>query len=716
MSFARLSAWSRWGHRPGSGVGAPFSPPSPIPPGTPAPLLAVEANGEFAQWDGTPPADPADLINYVVTVTEDGYSSTGTATTHTEGFYVGLRVRQPYPNQASLSADRVALGFHIYENAVVNGGSATNNSTLVSPRPFFQWVDYGFRVIGNTHRPKAFAAHIRGIACVKYIYSDGTNTVEAIATNLVREISPCSGLAVMYYDPGEVNISSLTASQLITLRAIAYPRIGTQAYDTADFTEVHDQTNLYFRRNLRVLANPPIAYLDSVAGSDATGVVSTDDAVARANPFATWGATSGGAAQALAAFNNAAGTEPFNGCDGGIVRVVPGSSLPLLNSVSRNQRIAAVIFEKHPDTVGYQDRPNGGFNPRLTGKDAAVPCQSVIFRGFRLRVTSNTNFFATTSGWTTRFIVDDCEMDFSAATSSGAFGGANDGTVWVKDSTYVTSMSNNYLVGANGRVVQHVGCRNTVHWGSQRIIGQLHGCHWLGGAIESAGVSHQFLLVNTVLQRSLEAVNPSVTAGHLGTRGACIVNFAAEDCSSAEHVFIRLAADGFVGNTNHVLIWHASVAGFDGNCRSNLAYNDTFGVNNLHQNWSMIGYINQGRVPSKTDTFALDGNAVGNWGVIFGVSCRGNFIGRAPTTVGIFEYLGRNSVNPGQNRSIINDPMWLDNKASTDAGGTPTAGGTDYELHPDSPARGIVENSPVQWDLFGNARATTGFVAAGALV
>lgn len=711
MIAGTLSFMARLRHT--SGFTPPESPPV-IPPGTPAPLLAIEANGEFGQWDGTPPADPAELINYVVTVAEPGYSSTGAVITRTEGFYVGLRVRQPYPNNASLSANRVALGFHVYTGATVNGGATTNNSTLTSPTPFFQWVDTGYVVCGNTYRPKAFAAHIRGIACVKYIFSDGTNTVEAIATTLACEVSPNSGKAVMFYDPGDVDISSLAEAD-ITLRAIAYPKIGVAVYDTDNFTGLQDETTLFLRKNVACAAAPIIAYIDTVNGDDTTGIASTNDATARANPFKSYGSGTTGASNKAMTANLA--YFPTSRLDGCIFRISPNTTGSVTwPSAGRRQVTVPPIFEKDPNTVGRQPIAFALGNPRCSDKGAAVPFQSARFRGFDITVNGNNALLI--SNAQTMFFIEDCSIDYSSATGTGAlFGTGNSNAAILRDTTFTGVGNTGRLIGSNGRVVKFIGCNSTVQMTTTQMKTQMHGCHFIGGSYQSGSLSHQYILINTQIERSITTsgvtINPS---SFLGTRGACLINVSAEDCSSVEHVFFRLAGDGFVGNANHILIWHVSIAGFDGNCRSNLLYNDTFGVNNLHRNASMIGYINQGRVISKTDTFALDGNAVGNWGVIFGVSSRGNFFGRAPTTVGIFEYAGRNSVNPGQNRAIINDPLWVDNKASVNDSGVPTAGGTNFTLQAGSPARGIVENSPVPWDQVGNARATSGFVAAGALV
>jgi len=116
----------------------------PTPPPAPdAVISAVAADGWQATWASGTPSVPA-----TVDVTREGYDGTGTATTFTETLTLGTRVREPYPDQATLTADTVALADYIYSGDVIAG--VTNNSTVVSPKPVANWATLDRKIIGDT--------------------------------------------------------------------------------------------------------------------------------------------------------------------------------------------------------------------------------------------------------------------------------------------------------------------------------------------------------------------------------------------------------------------------------------------------------------------------------------------------------------------------------------------------------------------------------------
>jgi hypothetical protein len=495
----------------------------------------------------------------------------------------------------------------------------------------------------------------------------------------------------------------------ITLRAIVYPKIGTQVFDTDTQTTIGRQRTQVHRKHPDLFAAPPIAYV-SASGNDATGRCREDDAEARSFPFATYNAAS----TAAIARNNA--TYGVNALDGCVFRVFDGTNISSA-STSRTQLVASPVIEKHPDTVGYQTMNFFSLNLRALGRnEATVPFQSVRVRGFRM-VSGTGSMFAISGvgpAATTLFNVDDCEIDFSAATGFSFANTQANNAAWLKNCVFVGGTLIGYLNNTNGRIVGYVGCKNTHIWNQMGILAQsIHGCDFIEGRYTTVS-GLDTIIVNTnigkVPFRTNNLINPDQSSG------TCLINLSIEDIGSTERGLFTIAADGFVGNTNHILFWHVSIAGFDQNCRTNLAYNDvrTPGVNNIHNNWSLIGYINEGSVPMKTENFnPTDGSQTGNWGIIFGVDCRGNHVGRAPTSPAAIEYGGPRSLVPGNNRAIFNNPQWVDKQASTDTSGVPTAGGTDFRLQPSSTARNIVMNSPVAFDQEGNPRATSGLSHAG---
>lgn len=105
------------------------------------------------------------------------------------------------------------------------------------------------------------------------------------------------------------------------------------------------------------------------------------------------------------------------------------------------------------------------------------------------------------------------------------------------------------------------------------------------------------------------------------------------------------------------------------------------------------------RAASKGDVFMTDGTRQGNWSYTFGAGSRGNFVGSLTGFPKEFNGLG--SVVASSQAAPI-DPKWVDPKQLK--GGVAGVGGGDYRLLPDSPARTMVSERVVMFDLDGNLR------------
>lgn len=694
-------------------------------PSSLAPLVSIEASGAFAAWDGVPPENV--LEDYTVEVVEDGFDATGTATTFSETINLGVRVRRAWPNDASLDASRTSLGKRIYVNAVVNGGAVTNNSTLASPSPFYHWTQMNNQVVGNTHTPRGYAAHIRGVACVKWIYTDnGSGYAESIATSISCTVNPNSGKAVMEYVGTPVDLTSFNLGRL-NVRAIVYPRIGTTVYDSDTFSgEIHNHGTHTHRRSPQRVANPPIAYIDATSGNDATGIVSTNDAVARANPFQRfgWNSSPFGAVTRMREFNNNAANYPgdtINALDGGIFRLVNGTGITA-PSVNQTQLIGSFRVEKHPDTIGRQTITANQIFMRLAGSFIFANWNCVVLSGFNFVLNANNSLFSNAAR--TLYYLEDCSLNLSASTSAGTIGGTSFGSAAFLINCTITGspVFPSYLTGTNGMLVGAIGCNSTVQLNNTVFnTACFHGNHFIGGRYgSSATYPHPFILINTEVQRSIETITHTFIPGYVNIRGVCIINLSAEECASVSRPFIRIAGDGHAANSNHILLWHWSIAGVDHNARLNVGYNDVrtggpsgTGPNNQTNNWSSIGVVSQATKTIKTETFAPnDGSQTGNWSWLYGADCQGNFTGQWPDTNENQLYQGPRSVQALFGSPI--DPLFVDNQASFDESGVLTPGGTDYTLQSGSLARNIVLNSPVPFDQLGNARGA-GLSHAGAI-
>ena len=194
--------------------------------GAPPPLSAVAADG----WQATV-ATPTDLSLAPVMLARQGFDATGAATSYAESVRLGKRVRQPYPNQATLTANAVALTDYVYSTDTIVG--VANNSTEISPKPVANWSLVGRKVVGNALTLELVAFHRNGragkpVACVEFRASDGTTTVTAKVSTLV--VSPEAGdrAAVLVYR-ATLDITALADGALITANAKVLPWIGGAA-------------------------------------------------------------------------------------------------------------------------------------------------------------------------------------------------------------------------------------------------------------------------------------------------------------------------------------------------------------------------------------------------------------------------------------------------------------------------------------------------------
>lgn len=132
------------------------------------PFVSLASDG----WQATV-TSPVDLSMTPVPVLRQGYDGNGVATTYGETLYLTKRVRQAYPNQASFTADKVALSDYLYSTDGVTGSA--NNSAETSPKPKAQWIMPHGMVVGTTlrweivafHRNAGAADNIGQVACVR---------------------------------------------------------------------------------------------------------------------------------------------------------------------------------------------------------------------------------------------------------------------------------------------------------------------------------------------------------------------------------------------------------------------------------------------------------------------------------------------------------------------------------------------------------------------
>lgn len=273
-------------------------------PAPPAPSFQSDAGVSNVQAEGwkatypSPPSefDPAGDPKYLA-VRRAGFSGVATASTADDELVpIMKRVRQVYPNDASLTASDAALAKHVYSgdqlwsSAGVLGG-LTNNSTVAAPKPVACWLNHDRDVCDDaTYTVRMVVAHMHArngkpVAGVRFTADDGTTTLTVDVTSQTDHAFANGQHASVY--EASFDFSSLDDGE-VTINAVIYPWVGA-AFDVSTDGSTYPSSNL---TTLIIINNYggaiayQYAYVDPVGGSD-PGLVHADPAVAKANPFAT---------------------------------------------------------------------------------------------------------------------------------------------------------------------------------------------------------------------------------------------------------------------------------------------------------------------------------------------------------------------------------------------------------------------------------------------
>lgn len=662
------------------------------------PVSAVDATG----WQATMPT-PVDLAFSSVTGTRQGFTSTGSTTTVSGTWLTTKRVRQPYPNQASLTTDTVALDEYVYSTDTLPG--VTNSSAETSPKPVANWVMTDRRIVGNSLTLELCAFHRNasggdmGIACVEFRATDGSNTVTSVvsaATVLggTGDVHPVIGYTAT------LDITSLSAGT-ITANAKVYPKIGAAAsiQDSNDNANLWDFSPRTFVKNTSLASSPNIVYV-AAGGNDTTGAVSTNDATAAASPCLT---LAGAIARARTVLGTGAGS--LNGLR---VRLTAGTwsfgSVPTANTVT-----AEIVIEPGTGLTKADVTYNFG---AVAGHSN---CTYVRYRDLTI-VRAGVNPIHNVGGG--GCVVENCSHDNIGNTSAT-------------------------VAGAGGCLLSFVNCTMTnmlssaTNPSATQIVRLVRGVTFTANGTSTNVICEQRVMVGCSMKGSIpdntinRAVNNVILAfnrfqgGNLGTglvdisspstcANIAIVQNIFEFTSASNALGFGPSADDKTANITHMVVWHNTFAGFDSYGRGNILYNETAATPRTHKLCSFVGNIHV-QINTKHDVFHLDGAYVGAWSYLYGVGCRGEFSRYRDGGTGSFkqDYPGIGASIGTSNTSPGNDPLFT-TPAHTTSGPVAGAGNGVYTLQVGSPARNFVTNSPLPFDLAGTARS--GMVAAGAYV
>lgn len=677
------------------GIASRFGTSSAAPP----PISAVDATG----WQSTMPT-PVDLALSPITVSRQGFDSTGATTTYSETLYTTKRVREPWPNQAVLTTNTVALNDYVYSTDTITG--VTNSSAEASPPPVANWTMIDRRVVGNSLPVELIAFHRNGVACVEFRATDGTTTVTSVVSTVTISNKTGDQFPVLVY-AATLDITSLTDNTNITVNAKVFPRIGTTASgsvnDSASGSAARSFSPRTFRKNTSRAAAPFLVYVSST-GNDATGAVSQTEATAAASPVLT---LNGAFSRARTVLGATAGS-----LDGLEIRLTEGtwtlSANPTANTVNAAVTITAAPGAAKANTT--YSTGGGNFHPN---------CNYIRWKGITFLRANAFSLFSTAGGHCT---FEDLAFNNNSQTS--AIGStANTAAYWFgvtvtnysgNTSTFAASTIENRMM--RGVVAGTAG--NSSGFEPYLVIGcNLTGVRAGWGARGSSG----FIVAFNRFSSMGSTAGPTIDTNQAtdNNNNVAFVQNVLEYTSSTSNTMLSFSADSGSADVTHAIVWHNTFAGYFTYGRSNLLYNETAGDPRTHKLCSFIGNLHV-QINTKHDIFCganlglPDASTrVQAWSYLFGVGCRNEFSRYQDAATGTFsqEYAGIGSSIGTASSGAGNDPLFTSYAGTTTAGGAGAGGGT-YTLQTGSPAKNFVTNSPLPYDIAGNARSGT--VSAGA--
>jgi len=584
----------------------------------PSPMISVAADG----WQATYPAPPASFSPIIapvtLAVTRAGFTTTATATSVVDQLTVMARVRQPFPAQASLTADKVALSDFIYAGDQLPAG-VTNLSALSYPRPIACWLTPDLdRATGSTFTARLAVAHAyaRGgkpVAAVTFIASDGTNSVQqTVSAMSSRQWG--SGLHAPYFEC-TMPLATLNQGALCTLDAIIYPWVGAAfqisvsgaAYPTINLTVLkflNDRTGGY---------GQAYGYVNATTGNNATAVVSATPATAAALPYLTVAA----AAAAIRTFNNTTYTR--NNASGGTIRLVAGEHVHATFQTVTTGEIPLVI-----------EAENSTLKATTIYKDSGITAanstpQKLKFRNLTLKkvgasVTMLDNS-ATLATLDRMLVLENVAIDRNGTSTYGAWL-YKTGRCWMVDVSSATTLGAmlDDFAGVCKEIIA-IGCSGP--FASTNFFNAI-ACKLTGGlrrvpsgANVELGLgqlfSHCHITQTTDGNRAMTS-----STGTIDARGFALVGCVLEQTAGETAPNFSFHADTDVQGVENVLCIGTTVVG----SRTNWLYQDTGTVTVAKRGFVRFSVNRQRNI--KTDVFGTNGNLVGNWPAAYNIGCRAN--------------------------------------------------------------------------------------------
>lgn len=670
-------------------------------------------------------ATPAAMIGANLPVSRNGFNALGQPVTVIDNVIVKDRVRLPYPNQTTLTANKVALSEFVYAGELLDG--IANMSARPAPLPVAAWVSLD-RVICKTgvYTAKLAVAHAHArsgkpVAAVKFIASDGTNTVEVLVSNMSSLLCAVSGFTIPHF-AADLNLSGLIAGATITIDAIIYPWVGA-AFQLSVNGDPYPSSNLTTLRILNDRLNTfgtAYAYVDPVNGT-ASGVASSTPASAAASPFLTYAQ----AGAAIRAFNNA--NFGRNYADGGVIRLIEGlnptvasgrTNMPTLmwpvtiEAADPSKKLTTFLGNTTGDATSNSFpafTTFKGISPRR-GPDNAQTNQGV--QAFSNGAgAQNYNFLMS---------FEDCDFN-------GADHGQTNSFIYIAGLVmFVNCTETGGGCGQAGRTglinkaTRSIGCKGTGFLHTDTNWGAL-GCDGIGTVTNheayTARVAGQGCLIGwSALRATSDGSRCFSLSATTGPKGVALIGCILEQRHGLTSAAAYFSADGSVTPQQNVLFMCCTVIG----ARTNWLYQDD-GSATVYKSGYMRFVVQEFR-NTKTDVFnhpvsGLSGERFGNWSACYNVGHSYNYARRGASDAsapGVGNWLGEN-LGVGDrygSGSVPLNPAWL-NDQSTYGG---AAGNGDYTPGAGSDLTLIPAGmTPYPVDLYGRAVPVNGTARVGAL-
>lgn len=671
-----------------------------------ASISSVNSTGWTGEWaSGTPPTFAPDTSPMTASVTRSGYTATAgsgdttSATTYNEARTFTARLRQPAPNDSTLTATTVVLDDYVYSTDVIAG--VTNNSTTSSPKPVAQHAYAPRRNIDSAVNQLPVAVitdHRDGVAAVVFSVTDGTTTLTRTVVAPVVANRTGDQFSVEEYQH-TFDVSTLAVGRL-THSAKVYPRIGgsTAVFNSSDQTiETRTFCDQYVARGPRYFV-----YVDA-AGNDTTGTVSTTAATAEAAPCLT---IAGAIARARVLM-------PGNLVGGLEIRLNAGTwtNGGVAFNTYQNANSAEVVITRNPNVprasviFTYATAPVWRLS-YIRMQDITITRTAAVFMAVGAQLTLRDVDFDL-GGFSTN-------IDSNAVYMEGGVSFTNVGATSLL-TTGKTFMGRGIVAGSFGGTTISVDNYSLV------------GCKLPNAEAKTVSASES----NIVISGSVVGTNASGGSGGINVAsiaaatasGILLRNVVIEfyGGSATPGTGMRVSADGTGSNTEHVIIRGVTMVGQEAAGRANIGYDESSGTTRrTHNLWRSEGN-NFSQINNKSDRFVqTQGNAdapnrIGAWPVMYGVGFRAN-IGRYPDagspTVGSASF---RQDYPGLAAKIATDSASPINTGFTNYQGTTWtigggyvagAGGGTYSVSAGSTAKGMLTNSRNKFDIAGTTRAS----------